>query len=59
MMSGFFTIAWAWIQLIFKMLFFDFAFFTGYFVILRLFCIALSVGVIYGIVSMLRGTSSG
>lgn len=59
MFSGFFVVAWEWIQLIFKMLTFDFAFFTGYFVIIRLFFVALSVGIVWGIVSMMRGTSSG
>jgi len=50
---------WAMIKCAFQMLLWDYAFLTGYFVILRVFLITISVGIVISIVLALKGASSG
>lgn len=58
--AGFINYLWDWFNALFRLLFFDFAFFQGEWGIIRwVFFIPIAIGIIWMIVSMMRGTSSG
>lgn len=56
--TSYFTIAWDKIQVLWGMFWFDYAFFTGPWVYLRFFFIAIGAGIIISLVWSLIGRSS-
>jgi len=52
------NLAWDWLKNLWHMFWFDYAFFTGGYIIIRYFFIAISVGIIFSIILALRGTSN-
>ena len=56
--TSYFTVAWDKIQVLWDMFWWDYAFFTGAWIFLRFFFIAVSVGIILSLVWSLIGRSS-
>ncbi len=56
--AGFFIMLWGWIQALWKVFWWDYAFFTGNWEILKYFGWCVSIGIVVSLVLAVRGTGS-